>query len=221
MLNPPLIIHLHYFNSRLNSVQSAPKNQHRLCWCALIVSGMLCFPGVTSSTVSPGLVSKNPGRAPRNARFHVVSHSCPGVRLGCQLCAGRSRGFVALLCRPRFIFSDALSAGDTVSWLRPTGSLTARVFYNGGSAPLQVSTRLSLSLVSSSLPGLSQLELRTLTVICPFHHPSVFFSIQTEAISTPLTRLFSGSWQGNSHISLHAHTESYILSFRSHPSVAS
>ncbi len=73
--------------------------------------------------------------------------------------------------------------GDAVSWPRPAGSLTARVFYNGGSVPLRVGTRLSLwkcvlsfshSSVSPSLSGLPQLEPRALTVISPFHHPTVF-----------------------------------------------
>lgn len=40
---------------------------------------------------------------------------------------------VALLRRPRFVFSDALSAGDAVFQAAPAGSLTAKVFYNGGS----------------------------------------------------------------------------------------
>ncbi len=35
----------------------------------LVVSGTFCFPGITSGTVSPGLVSKYPGRAPKGALF--------------------------------------------------------------------------------------------------------------------------------------------------------
>ncbi len=51
---------------------------------AYLVSGTFCFPGITPSTVSPGLVSKDPGRAPKGAL------SC-GVSLGF---GGRASGLV-------------------------------------------------------------------------------------------------------------------------------
>ena len=48
----------------------------------LVVSGMFCFPGITLSTISPGLVSKYPGRAPKGALF-VWRHSLGlGSRIG-------------------------------------------------------------------------------------------------------------------------------------------
>ena len=40
----------------------------------LVVSGTFCFPGITSGTFSPGLVSKYRGRAPKGAIF-VWTHS--------------------------------------------------------------------------------------------------------------------------------------------------
>ncbi len=98
-----------------------------LCWCALVVFGMFCFPGVTSSTISPGLASKTPERAPINVLSVVVcvafcfrrtSGHCPGALVSF---AGRLGVCMALLHRPLPVvrFSDALSAGNAARLAAP------------------------------------------------------------------------------------------------------
>ncbi len=85
---------------------------------AYLVFGTFCFPGITSSTVPPGIVSKypNPGRAP------IGTLSC-----GVQVVGGggaSSRGFLARLVGTRaplafFIFRHTLSEGRGVVFRAP------------------------------------------------------------------------------------------------------
>ncbi len=132
---------------------------------AYLVFGTFCFPGITSSTVPPGIVSKypDPGRAPKGAL------SC-GVQVvgGGGASRASSRGFLAQLVGTRapsafFIFGHTLSEGRGGGCFPcPTGSLTARVLVNGVSAPPRVSTPYSssvsrhLGLRVRSYPGSSQ-----------------------------------------------------------------
>ncbi len=169
-----------------------------LCWCALVVFGMFCFPGVTSSTISPGLASKTPERAPINVLSVVVcvafcfrrtSGHCPGALVSF---AGRLGVCMALLHRPLPVvrFSDALSAGNAARLAAPcrftycerkstmVGRLPCRsalVFSLSLSlgAWKQNFPVFSLSLVcqSISLPGLPQLQPRTLNCDQPFPPP--------------------------------------------------
>ncbi len=160
----------------------------------LVVSGTFCFPGITSSTVSPGLVSKYPGRAPKGALscgVRLVVHlmrvacvrSCLGVFVGSPTCAR----YLSIL------YSDTLSARD-MGAPRPMGSLTARVLGDGGSAPPRVST-LPSSFVSRlgsrirSLTGSSQQSPTPWLRLAPSATPRRF-PIQTKGMSTLLTRLF-------------------------------
>ncbi len=98
----------------------------------LVVSGTFCFPGITSSTVSPGLVFKNPGLAPKDAL------SC-GVRVRDRACcwsrAGLSRGLVGSPAP-----TSDLVLGHTLSERRgsrpcPTGFLSASVDVTVGWLP--------------------------------------------------------------------------------------
>ena len=117
----------------------------------LNVSKKFYFPGITSGTISPGLISKYPGQAPKGARF-LWCHSLGLGRGGggCWLVCLSHRGSGLggfRLAHPRalcgVLYSDTLSARD-VGWSpRPTGSLTARVLVNGGSALPRISTCLS------------------------------------------------------------------------------
>ncbi len=69
-----------------------------------------------------------------------------------------SRGFcsLALPCACfGVLYSDTLSARDVGLFPRPTGSLTARVLVNGGSALPRVST--SLLVLRQSSPGIARL----------------------------------------------------------------
>ena len=113
-----------------------------------VVSGTFCFPGITSSTVSPGLVFKYPGRAPKGTLFYGVHASC-----GRASRAGLSRGF-CWLSRVCGLGSHIRTHSQREPWVfsgpRPMGSLTARVLVDGGSVPPWVST-LPSSFVSSCL----------------------------------------------------------------------
>ncbi len=93
-----------------------------------------------------------------------------------------SRGFCLALQRARFgvLYSDTLSARDMEFVPCPTGSLTARVLVNGGSALPWVST--SLLVLRQSSPGtarplphrLISAEPHALTVTHPLGHSPVF-----------------------------------------------
>ncbi len=52
----------------------------------LNVSKMFCFPGITSGTVSPGPIPKDPGRAPKGTSLCGVTL---GVGVGCAAQASR------------------------------------------------------------------------------------------------------------------------------------
>ncbi len=92
-----------------------------------------------------------------------------------------SRGFLALPCvRFSVLYSDTLSVRDVGLVPRPTGSLTARVLVNGGSALPRVST--SLLVFRPSSPGsarplshqLISAEPRTLTATRPLGQSPAF-----------------------------------------------
>ena len=114
----------------------------------LVVSGTFCFPGITSSTVPPGLVSKYPGRVPKGALvvWRLWGWVCL-LRVGS--CLG---GFWLSRARASAFFIRTHSQRETWALLfpRPTGSLTARVLGDSGSAPPRVSTPSS-SFVSRHL----------------------------------------------------------------------
>ncbi len=111
--------------------------------------------------------------------------SLSGVGWGSRVAGLSSRDFfVRWLSHTRFgvLYSDTLSARDVSFVLvpRPTGSLTARVLVNGGSALPQVST--SLLVLHRSSPGaarplshrLVSAEPRALTATRPLGHSPVF-----------------------------------------------
>ena len=107
------------------------------------VSKTPCFPGITSGTVSPGPIPKYPGRAPKGAS--LVASMGFGVGLHGAGLSSLSRGFSAHLrahcCG--VLLLGTLSVRDVVALVpRPTGSLTARVLRNGGSALPRVGTCL-------------------------------------------------------------------------------
>ncbi len=99
----------------------------------LDVSRTFCFPGITSDTISPGPIPKDPRRPQRRISCGIT----PAARVG--LCgAGLSMFWVH---------------SQRETWARvphPTVSLTAKVLGNSGSAPPQVSIWGVVSLHSSS-----------------------------------------------------------------------
>ncbi len=121
----------------------------------------------------------------------------------CVACVGACLGgFVGWLSharahvRPRSLFGHTLSERrGCASVPHPTGSLTARVRGDSGSAPLWVST-LPSSFVSQcqglrvrSLTGSSQQRSAPRLRLTPSATPWRF-PIQTKGMSIPLTRLF-------------------------------
>ncbi len=104
-----------------------------------------------------------------NTVKHCMHLWRPRRRSGASRASGLSlsRGFVGSPTRARSLFSAFLIFGQTLSERRgvphPTGSLTARVLGDGGSAPLRISTLPSsfvgrcLGLRARSLTGSSQL----------------------------------------------------------------
>ncbi len=158
----------------------------------LIVSGTFCFPGITSSTVSPGLLYKYPGRVPKGTL------SCGMVRASCS--AGGAvaresclRDFWLSCAQPR-------SHSQRETWFfcrppHPMGSLTARVLRSGRSIPLRVST-LSSSFVRPCLGSrVHSLSSSSQQSPVPWLRLTLSatpkcFPIQTKGMSTSLTRLF-------------------------------
>ncbi len=158
----------------------------------LDVSEKFCFPGITSSTVSPGLVPKYPGRAPKGALFVWRPWGgWDGVRVS-RVC--RSRGGFRLLAHTRtctvafFIWthSQRETWGDVIPC--PTGLLTVRVVVNGGSALPRVSTPLLVLCLSS--PGIARLlshqlvsaEPRSMTATRPLGHSPVFIHLDVRGV---------------------------------------
>ncbi len=176
----------------------------------LVVSGMFCFPGITSSTISPGLVSKNPGRAP--SRAVVWRASLVHARLGCL--GGFRCGSPACALSGSFPWTHS----QRETWFffppRTAGSLTARVLMDGGSDPHQVSTLLfSLpwdAVSSLSLYGPSQLSPAPQMRLALSATPRCF-PIQTKDMSTSLTRLFGVHGQ-IMFTTLHTLTRNHTLS---------
>ena len=144
-----------------------------------------------------------------------------------------SRGFCVALPRRSLSavrFLDALSAGTRLSGPAPCRFTYCESLLRWWVGSLQVSIALgvcslvlSCSSVSPSLSGLPQLELRALTVVSPFHYPTVFpnpDACRSHIYSVDsFTRWFIA--RQCSHQVFHVHTESNTLSGRSHPSVAS
>ena len=142
----------------------------------LVVSGTFCFPGITSSTVSPGLVSKNPGRAPKDALF--MSRVCVVHRTSH---AGLSRGFCWLSrIQPRFSFSDTLSKRH--GSLRSTPHGFAYCKSPSGRRFSSPAGQYSSLILHSSVSGIARpfpfrpvsAEPRALAATCPLGHLPVF-----------------------------------------------
>ncbi len=113
----------------------------------LDVSKTFCFPGITSDTISPGPIPKYPGQAPKGASSCGVTFGV-GVWLRGAGLSMLSRGFsVCWLTRARAAAAFFIRVhSERETWVHvpcPTGSLTARVLGNDGSAPPQVSICLS------------------------------------------------------------------------------
>ncbi len=111
--------------------------------------------------------------------------------------ASLSRGFGWLSREIRIgvLYSDTLSARDVAFGPRPTGSLTATVLGDNGSAPPRVSTLTSSSVSRClgpcvrSFTGSSQQSPAPWLTLAPSATPRRF-PIQKKGMSTSLTRLF-------------------------------
>ncbi len=149
----------------------------------LVVSGMFCFPDITSGTVSAGPISKYPGRAPKGALFVVASLGLVVSPWVCVMGLG-SRGFHLAHLRVRVrcgvLYLDTLSERDVGSRSMPHGFA-----YFGSSSERWVSSPEGQYLSSRPLlvaPGIALLSShrlvsagpRTPTATRPLGHSLVF-----------------------------------------------